>query len=170
MGATPEEWKSYQELSLDATQEAVAQLQARGLRDMKWLANAKSRASCASCRSRRGQAQGRRAEVTTEVRAQPVYAALRFLTHGELPEAHRSNAERKAPRIDRRAEDQALDPRSQSDVRRRPGRALALPERGQVRHVAAEDGVTPTWWPSYSASPRAMSLCARSSLPSPKPP
>lgn len=143
MGATAEEWRSYQELGHAATQEAVDLMQTRSLRDMKWLSNAKSRALKKLQKEADAKRKGIQREVTEEVRAQPVYAATRFLTHGELPEGNLSNAERKA------LEDVAGQPSKLSlpDLRAQYGDGPAAPWRylntGVFGHVAAEDGLNP---------------------------
>jgi hypothetical protein len=87
MGATEAEWKAYQELGAEQTQQAVEQLQTRGLRDMKWLANARSRALKALQKEAAGQRAVIEAEVREEVRRQPVYAVQRFLRFGEVPQS-----------------------------------------------------------------------------------
>lgn len=74
------EWKAYHDQGLQATQDAVTELEARSLRDMKWLTNAKAR----ELRKLQRQAKNARREVETEVRrevmSQPVYRAWQFLT------------------------------------------------------------------------------------------
>ena len=83
-GMTEDEWVTYQKTDPEATQEAVATLQTRGLRDMQWLSNARSRALK---RLQKGAAEKRkavRAEVADEVMAQPIYRAMEFLKHGVL--------------------------------------------------------------------------------------
>ena len=42
-GMTPEQWAGYQALGEGATAQAVDALQVRGLRDLKWLTNARSK-------------------------------------------------------------------------------------------------------------------------------
>lgn len=79
-GMTLEEFKAYHELAVDATQQAIQNLQARGLRDMQWLSNARSRV----LKDMQRRADGIRREVEREVRAevmsQPIYRAWQFLT------------------------------------------------------------------------------------------
>lgn len=74
------DWKQYQDQGLQATQDAIADLEARGLKDMKWLNNARSKA----LKSLQKQAAGRRREVESEVRAEvmgrQVYQAWDALT------------------------------------------------------------------------------------------
>lgn len=83
-GMTEDEWVAYQKTDSEATQEAVATLQTRGLRDMQWLSNARSRALK---KLQKGAAEKRkavRAEVADEVLAQPIYRAMEFLKRGVL--------------------------------------------------------------------------------------
>jgi len=79
-GMTTEEFAAYQALGVDATQDAIQDLQARTLRDMAWIKNAKGR----EIKRLQKQAEGRRAEMTIEARreimSQPVYRAWQFLT------------------------------------------------------------------------------------------
>ena len=86
-GMTAAEWQHYREQQKLATETAVSELAVRGLRDMKWLTNARSRL----LRALQKDAQAKRAEiereVTTEVRQQPIYRALHWLKTGELTDA-----------------------------------------------------------------------------------
>lgn len=80
-GMTVEEFAAYQAQGTQATADAIEDLQARGLRDMKWLHNAKSR----KIKDLQKQAAARRAEVRMAVRrevmGQPVYRAWQFLAN-----------------------------------------------------------------------------------------
>lgn len=79
-GMTPEEFAAYQALGVDATAQAIEDLQARGLRDMTWLHNARGRI----IKQLQKDAKAQRAEVQIEVRrevmSQPIYRAWQFLT------------------------------------------------------------------------------------------
>lgn len=79
-GMTPEEFAAYQALGVDSTNEAIQDLQARGLRDLQWLKNAHGK----EVKKLQKLAAARRAEVQIEVRreviSQPVYRAWQFLT------------------------------------------------------------------------------------------
>ena len=79
-GMTPEQWAQYHELAAQATSQASEQLQARGLRDMQWLRNARSR----ELKRLQARAAGLRHEVEMEVRrdvlSRPIYRAWQFLT------------------------------------------------------------------------------------------
>jgi hypothetical protein len=143
MGATPEEWRSYQEQGMAATQEAVDLLQSRSLRDMKWLVNARGRILAKLQREAAGKRKAIQREVTDEVRAQPVYAAIRFLTHGELADENRTNKERAL------LDGMAGHPSKLSipDLKAMYGDHPAAPWRylntGKYGHLAAEDGLHP---------------------------
>jgi hypothetical protein len=82
-GMTPQEFAAYQALGADATNEAVQDLQARGLRDMQWMHNARGRV----IKQLQNEAAEKRAQVQMEVRrevmSQPIYQAWQFLTSKE---------------------------------------------------------------------------------------
>jgi hypothetical protein len=79
-GMTPEEFAAYQALGVDATNDAIQDVQARGLRDLAWTRNARGR----EIKRLQREAAATRAEVTMEVRrevmSQPIYRAWQFLT------------------------------------------------------------------------------------------
>jgi GNAT superfamily N-acetyltransferase len=79
-GWTPEEFAAYQALARDATETAKEELEARGLQDMKWLGNARSKA----LKELQKEAKSIRAmvqmEARREVMSQPLYRAWQFLT------------------------------------------------------------------------------------------
>ena len=86
----------YHALGTEATAQAVDQLQARSLRDMRWLANAKDRALKALQKDAKTARAAIESQVAEEVGRQPVYAAENFLRRGVLPEDDRNNAQRRA--------------------------------------------------------------------------
>jgi hypothetical protein len=93
-GMTPEQWAAYHHLAVDATQQAIENLQARGLRDMTWQRNATSR----ELKKLQDRAKGLRREIEREVRAevmsQPVYRAWAFLTGKGEPDQQAQAAPR----------------------------------------------------------------------------
>lgn len=97
-GMTPEAFAEYQKLGEDATRAAIDEMQAKGLRDMKWLGNARSR----MLKQLQKQAKVQRAEVRSQIRAEvidePVYRAWLFLTSkiGEADKLASSKRERSA--------------------------------------------------------------------------
>ncbi|MFZ2972232.1 MAG: hypothetical protein WA049_06300 [Ferribacterium limneticum] len=80
IGMTPAEFADYQALGTDATNEAIEDMQARGLRDMQWIHNARGRV----IKQLQKESAAKRAEVKMGVRAevmsQPIYRAWQFLT------------------------------------------------------------------------------------------
>jgi hypothetical protein len=79
-GMTPQEYADYQALAERATAQASAELDARLMKDMKWLARARDKA----LKEAQAAAKEARAEVEREVRAEvmgePIYRAWAFLT------------------------------------------------------------------------------------------
>jgi hypothetical protein len=79
-GMTPEEYADYQALAERATAGASAELDARLMRDMKWLSRARDKAM----KARQAEVDELRREAEREVRAEvmaePIYRAWAFLT------------------------------------------------------------------------------------------
>lgn len=82
-GMSDAEWLDYQALGAAPTQEAVEELQARSLRDMKWLSNAKAKVIRDLQRQANDQRRAVRIEARREILSQPIYQAWQFLT-GEV--------------------------------------------------------------------------------------
>lgn len=80
---TPADWDAYMAAADESSQRAIEIREARSLRDMQWLANAKTKAAAEI----RGLAEAARAavesEVAAEVARQPAYAAQRFMAANE---------------------------------------------------------------------------------------
>lgn len=83
-GMTPEEWRAYQAVSREASGQADAELAQKTLANIKWLSGAKSRILKALQKDAAGKRKAVKAEVADALYREPVYAARRFLTHGEL--------------------------------------------------------------------------------------
>lgn len=77
---TPEEFAAYQALGVDATAQAIEDLQARGLRDMQWLHNARGRIIKQLQKDAKAQRAAVEMDVRREVMSQPIYRAWQFLT------------------------------------------------------------------------------------------
>lgn len=78
-GMSPIEFRDYQRLGVDATNEAIEDLQTKGLRDMQWLRNARGRELSRlqkAAKERRAEVQK---EVSVEVMQEPIYKAWQFL-------------------------------------------------------------------------------------------
>jgi len=86
LGMNEKQWADYQALNDAQREEAISDLQARSIRNMQWLGNARSR----EMRKLQKKAAEIRKEmepaVLDELRKQPVYAARRFLSRGLLPD------------------------------------------------------------------------------------
>lgn len=95
-GMTAEEFSAYQALGTDATNDAIQDLQARGLRDMQWLHNARGR----EIKRLRREAKAKRAEVrqqvAEEVHAEPVYRAWELLKRAGTDDAPAARLSRAA--------------------------------------------------------------------------
>ena len=74
-GMDPAAWAAYQLQAQEASESAIENLQARSLRDAKWMSNAHSRVIKAMQKAVKGKIKETTAEVTAEVEAMPVYAA-----------------------------------------------------------------------------------------------
>jgi hypothetical protein len=72
-------WKAYAEQGDQATQDAIGTMQARSMRDMKWLSNAKSKALRALQREANTQRRDAEAEITAEVDTRPAQLAKKAL-------------------------------------------------------------------------------------------
>lgn len=83
-GLDPDAWRALQDLAQDAKDEAVRELEAKSMRDMRWLNKARSqelsrlRAQAADLRKRV------RSEVAAEVSREPVYRAIDYLKRGRI--------------------------------------------------------------------------------------
>lgn len=85
-GMTPEEFAAYQALGIQATADAIEDLQARGLRDLQWIRGARSREMGRLQKEADTKRAQVRMDVRREVMSQPVYQAWQFLT-GKISEA-----------------------------------------------------------------------------------
>lgn len=138
-----QQWAAYNDLGMAATQEGIEQLQARGLKDMKWLANARGKA----LRELQAQAKAARDQVRIEVRAEvmsrPIYRAWQFLT--AKPPKETDQGGDKAPATPKDKPGRALDASRDSIL-------VAIAKLGGISRdsalrdlsVTAEDFATPS--------------------------
>lgn len=102
-GMTTEEFAAYQLLGAEATADAAADLQARGIRDMQWLRNARSK----RLKALQAEAKERRAEIEMQVRKEvqqrSVYRVWQFLTN-------KMTAEDKVPVVEPPKQTRTLNP------------------------------------------------------------
>jgi hypothetical protein len=105
-GMTTDEFAAYQELGTQASQDAIEDLQARTLRDMQWMRNARGR----EIKKLQKESAARRAEVMMEARreimSQPTYRAWQFLT-GKLDQNDKAMM---APEPERKSVQGPVDP------------------------------------------------------------
>jgi len=83
-GMTSEEYMAYQKQGIQASQDAVTALEARSLRDMKWLSGARSRELKRLQKEAAGRRSEIKAEATKEVMSEPVNMATTFLKRGTI--------------------------------------------------------------------------------------
>jgi hypothetical protein len=84
-GLDTQSFKAYHDLGIASTNEAIESLQAKGLRDMQWLANTKGR-EIAKLKKRADTLRGELAVFAREeVMAEPVYQAWAYLANKESP-------------------------------------------------------------------------------------
>jgi hypothetical protein len=79
-GMSPEEFAEYHKTGIDASSDAAQELQARGLRDMQWLKNAKTKEIAKLKKKSEELRKLVRMELRREIMSQPVYRAWQFLT------------------------------------------------------------------------------------------
>jgi hypothetical protein len=84
-GVTPKQFQEYIDLGEQATEQAIDDLSARSLRDMKWLSNAKERVIKELQNEAKAKRKAVEEEVRREVMAEPIEVARTFLKTGELP-------------------------------------------------------------------------------------
>lgn len=83
---TDEQWTAYRALSLEATEGAVRDLEARSLRDMQWLSSAKAKVLAKLQREAAAKRKAIREEITAEVMAEPINLARTFFRRGLNPD------------------------------------------------------------------------------------
>ena len=92
-------WADYKALSQEATQDAVEAMQARSIRDMKWVSNAKSKAMRDLQKTADEQRREVRIDARREILSQPIYQAWSFLTRKD-PEAYKAYQETSGKTLD----------------------------------------------------------------------
>jgi hypothetical protein len=83
-GMAPEAWAAYQAAGAKATEAALANLESRSIKDMRWLTGARSRALKALQKDAAAKRKAIETEVENEVAAQPTYQAIRWLKTGRM--------------------------------------------------------------------------------------
>ena len=141
-GMSIEDWAAYQALGQSATEDASVELQHRSLKDMRWLSGAKARELKRLQKDADGKRKDVRREAAEKVYSTPIYAARRYLTHGDREPITNNQKSR------RLAEALALQPGKLSktalleiygDGPAAPWRYLPTGKRGMM----AQDGIHP---------------------------
>lgn len=83
-GMSEDQWREYQKLGENATQEAQAELDQRSMRDMRWLQNARGREIARLQKAANATRKAVGAQVAAEVANEPVYRAINFLKRGVI--------------------------------------------------------------------------------------
>lgn len=135
-GMTPEEFAAYQAQDPQASNDAVQDLQAKGLRDLQWVRNAHNREVKKLQRQAAGLRREARIEARREIMGQPVYQAWAFLTR-KLDPSDRLATQRP------KADPNVVDPEMDSLL-------VAVAKLGGIRKadVVAEWGVDPSERPA----------------------
>lgn len=92
---SPAEWEDYQALTARAQQEGVDEIQARSLRDMRWIGNHKGRVLKDLQKDAAEKRKAVRKEMEADVYGRRVYQTIDFLKRGTVPDANRNNAQRR---------------------------------------------------------------------------
>lgn len=133
-GVDAKEFADYVRLGEDATQEAIASMQTRSLRDMRWLSNAKSAAVKRLQREAEAKRKAIREEVTKEVMAEPVNLARTFLTKGEVTDPETGDAVKAVA---------GFKLNTQTVAEMYPPSALARPDLTKLRGLTNKEGLHP---------------------------
>jgi hypothetical protein len=86
-GMSPEDFAAYRDLGKQSTSDAITAMQARSVRDMRWLSNAKSRFMKDLQAKADTARKAIREQVTKEVMSEPVNQARTWLRKGEMIDA-----------------------------------------------------------------------------------
>ena len=117
----------------EATNEAIEQLQARSLRDLKWTVKARGKALKALEKQTKELRKGVEAEVRAEVEKQPLYAAMNWLRKGEMTnEAGEQVKAEKGFRLN-----------TQALAEMYPESMLARPDLTRLKGMTVKDGLHP---------------------------
>ena len=93
-GITAEEFENLQRVMAQAEEAALSELQARSLRDLRWVLRTQDKAFKAVAKDVKQKRDAIKEEVTAEVKAMPVYAALRWFRTGVLADGTKTRGAR----------------------------------------------------------------------------
>ena len=104
VGMTPEEFAAYQAQDTGASNDAIKDLEAKGLRDLQWTRNARNREIKKLQRKAAELRREARIEARADVLSEPVYRAWQFLT------AKMQDTDRITPFTPRKSDPNTVDP------------------------------------------------------------
>lgn len=135
---TAEEVAAYQAMGRNATDKAIAEMDARSLRDMKWASNAKNRAIREMQKLAASERNTIRDEVEREFNAQPVEQARTYLKSGKMFDADGNELPDTRPLG---APDTKLSKADLAEMY--PKDALGNPDLAKLRGLTSDAGMHP---------------------------
>ncbi len=137
-GATEEQQKSYKAIGDAATQEAISDLTARSLKDLKYSQNAKSKALRELQREAAGERRKIKDEVTNEVMNQPHERAREFMKTGKMLDENGKEQPKSGQLGD-------VNTKMDKDALKEmyPEGRLGNPDLEKLRGLTAKDGMHP---------------------------
>lgn len=140
-GMDDSEWAAYQEMSQEATNAAIGEMQTASLRQMKWLSGARSRVLKEMQKETAEIRKSLRDKVVEEVKADPVYRAINWLKTGETVDQNGNDIKVDAGYKLSIADVKAMYP--ESDTALYQGPDLKILGMGKQRGMMSEDGLHP---------------------------
>lgn len=135
------EWAAYQEMSQEATNAAIGEMQTASLRQMKWLSGARSRVLKEMQKETAEIRKSLRDKIVEEVKADPVYRAINWLKTGETVDQNGNDIKVDAGYKLSIAAVKAMYP--ESDTALYQGPDLKILGMGKQRGMMSEDGLHP---------------------------
>ena len=140
-GMDDSEWAAYQEMSQEATNAAIGEMQTASLRQMKWLSGARSRVLKEMQKETAEIRKSLRDKIVEEVKADPVYRAINWLKTGETVDQNGNDIKVDAGYKLSIAAVKAMYP--ESDTALYQGPDLKILGMGKQRGMMSEDGLHP---------------------------
>ena len=140
-GMDDSEWAAYQEMSQEATNAAIGEMQTASLRQMKWLSGARSRVLKEMQKGTAEIRKSLRDKIVEEVKADPVYRAINWLKTGETVDQNGNDIKVDAGYKLSIADVKAMYP--ESDTALYQGPDLKILGMGKQRGMMSEDGLHP---------------------------
>lgn len=133
-----EQFNAYENLGKEATDQAIADMTSRSMKDMQWASNAKSKALKDLQKEAAGKRKVIQEQVTKEVMAQPVEQARSYLRNGKLFDAAGNELPDTRPLGSPRVKLDLADLKSMY-----PEGALGNPDLTKIRNLTGKEGLHP---------------------------